>query len=848
MKYSIAYSIAVAAAVVMAAPCVNAQAKKPAAVQQQKFMEPKVYNEKMNAIYRNFDKKPAEACAELLKFGTEKNLSEQQKNQIITRYAYYAVRANTKELIADAIKRVDALNYYAAKVQLAMDLLRIRNTPYKAEADKFIADTVAGYEKDPQKELGTLVSLINGLASLKDTHATACSIYDQFAGQLPENNKINLLPNIAGKALSEVGDAKLADKYGDVLIAITLARKNAAAAEEAKDKKNMQIIRAYGDANKRLLQLLEGYLSMSTDLGQSFFAKAKAALTDHQNTVFELGSVVAKEAKKGNMAPYQAIKAKVLAMPYNGTRDQIINILSRSLPTGEGNILLESQLKDPSLDGKGRFNRLNALRGRCGNVNRFQRGFNNPTAYPKWRAFTDQMLSAFESNDVNFYAKNADTAYNYGDFAFAEQQVAKALSINPARCVDTAVMIYLHKKDTKKVSEIIAAEIKDKEAVKTRHWRMVDYFNKGGKCKGFDKAFAADKLTSPEKLNGLRNVSEIMFRATRFDVCQEIYDYIQKEMFISLASPEHTATFVKDAPKTADGFARTKMYNEWDKMATQFRPYGDNPAISASTDAKRFLKDADHPKCDPAWKTGIRVLYDVQGVHIFVRCNDPAIMEVVEGKRTGGSLECTFRPNPDAPYNMWFFSRLPSNYDGVDLDFASPSPRYKLTKDNFLTDAALTGEGIVAHTYIPWFAFYNDLPTGDKVWYLGLQRYCKGGMQTISGQVHELARMLKISFNFTPELEKEIKLSLCRTAFNKFKNNDTISTWANDDVLGDPEFYKQELKPVIDELNEAGKLLDDPKADVDMLFREYAPRWAEFNYTIDAKRKDYLKRSFFLKK
>ena len=102
----------------------------------------------------------------------------------------------------------------------------------------------------------------------------------------------------------------------------------AAAAEEAKDKKNMQIIRAYGDANKRLLQLLEGYLSMSTDLGQSFFAKAKAALTDHQNTVFELGSVVAKEAKKGNMAPYQAIKAKVLAMPYNGTRDQIINILS----------------------------------------------------------------------------------------------------------------------------------------------------------------------------------------------------------------------------------------------------------------------------------------------------------------------------------------------------------------------------------------------------------------------------------------------------------------------------------------------------------------------------------------
>lgn len=857
MKFSIAYSIAVAAAVVAAAPCVNAQAKKPAAVQQ-KFMDNKVFNERMNKINRELNKKPAEACAELLKFYAEKDLNDGQKNRIIGRYVYFATRSNKPELIKDAIAKANAGTNNGLKNQLVQDLLRIKQNPYKAEAEKLIKDIAAAYEKDPKKESWAMVNMISGLAHLKDYFATACSLFDKYEKQLPEDKKLNLMAHLAGRALINMGDAKTADKYGDALIAATKVLKTAADAAEAKakaaGKKDLAGTRPYRDAVKKVDQLLNDYLSISTEQGQAFFAKAKVVFTDHQKTVFELGKVVAKEARRSNMAPYKAIKAKVLALPYDHTREQVINELVRAIPHAEGNILLESQLKDPKMDGKTRFNRLNALRGRCGNVNRFQRGYNNPQAYPSWRKLTDQMLATIETveknkpGDVNFYRNNAETSFNYGDFAFAEGQIKKALELNPARCVDTAVMIYLHKKDAKKVSEIIANEIKDKDAEKTRHWRMVDYFNKGGKCKGFDKEFAGDKLTSPQKMVGLRNVSEIMFRATRFDICQEIYDYIQKEMFISLEPPKHTATFVKNTPKTADGFARTPYYNEWDKMATGFRPYGDCPAVSPVRDATRFLKDAVQPQCDPAFKTGVRVLYDVQGVHIFVRCNDPAIMEVVEGKRTGGALECTFRPNPDAPYNMWFFSKLPSNYDGIDLDFASPSPRYKLTKDNFQTDAAITEDGIVAHTYIPWFAFYNDLPTGNKVWYYGMQRYCKGGTQTLSGQVHELARMLNISFNFTPALEKEIKMSLCRTAFNKFKNNGSVSVWANDSELGDPKFYEQELKPLIEELNEAGKLLNDPNADVDKIFKEYAPRWAEFNYTIDAKRKDYLRKQFFLNK
>ena len=73
-----------------------------------------------------------------------------------------------------------------------------------------------------------------------------------------------------------------------------------------------------------------------------------------------------------------------------------------------------------------------------------------------------------------------------------------------------------------------------------------------------------------------------------------------------------------------------------------------------------------------------------------------------------------------------------------------------------------------------------------------------------------------------------------------------IQNW-NDYLLGEPEFYKQELEGLLAELDEAGKRLMAPAPDGDIheLFIKYAPQWAEINYIIDDKRTAYLKKGLF---
>lgn len=355
----------------------------------------------------------------------------------------------------------------------------------------------------------------------------------------------------------------------------------------------------------------------------------------------------------------------------------------------------------------------------------------------------------------------------------------------------------------------------------------------------------ADKMTSADKLLLLRRVSELYFPTRRYEVCRDIYNYTYNEMFYTITPKVYNVRFVKDPPRSADGFARSAYYGDWANMETRFTPYGNCPNISNSTDVTWFLKDTKKPEIKPEWKTGVMALCNEEGVHLYFRGNDPKIEDVTTGKRTAGDYECTFRPSEESVYNMWFFNNLPSAKDEVNLDFASPSPRYSLTEDHFLRDACLTPEAVVAHTFIPWYAFPKFLPFNGKCWYLGLQRWCAGGSMTLSGQVHELARMLNLKFNFTPEQELAVKRHICLKAFNTFNKNFDRYVWETDKELGDPEFYKSELEPLVKELRDAGAELQKEGADVNMFFEKYLDTWANFSYVMEAKRKDYLKKKFF---
>jgi len=319
-------------------------------------------------------------------------------------------------------------------------------------------------------------------------------------------------------------------------------------------------------------------------------------------------------------------------------------------------------------------------------------------------------------------------------------------------------------------------------------------------------------------------------------------------MFTPPAFKSYEVKYVKNAPKTADAWARSEFYDNWDLMETRFVPYGDGYDISSGVDIRRHLKDAEKPEVDPACRTGVHIVCDDFGLHIFVRCDDPDVEEVVLGKRKGDSLEMLLRPGEDAAYHMWFFGSPPVDIDDPWMvNWATPSKRYRMTYDFLKKDAAATADGFVAHTWIPWTAAYDKLPVDGNVWKFGMQRWGKA-RSTLSGNVHELERALRLKFAFTPQELTALKRTVAVMSFNRYDNirrdrGEFIQTW-NDEVLGDPDFYKVEVEGLIADLDAAGEKLTAPAPDAEIatIYDRYVPRWAEIRYVIADRRAAYLKR------
>lgn len=260
------------------------------------------------------------------------------------------------------------------------------------------------------------------------------------------------------------------------------------------------------------------------------------------------------------------------------------------------------------------------------------------------------------------------------------------------------------------------------------------------------------------------------------------------------------------------------------------------------------MKGAVEPKPNPAYKTGVQIVYDDQGVHIFVRCDDPKLKQVLLGEGSAGSLEMLLKPGENAAYHSWYFN-LPGTVDPYIVNWETPNKHYRMTYDYFKKDSATTLDAIVAHTFIPWMMFYDKLPSKSNQWLFGMQRFGRCRL-ALSGLVHEIGRSVRLDFDFTKRQMTNLKRSVCLMAFNKYDKlrkdeRGAILIW-KDEKLGDPEFFKTELEPLLKELDDAGVKLKTPAkdAEIDAIFAKYVPLWAEINYVVADKRKQYLKSKF----
>jgi hypothetical protein len=458
----------------------------------------------------------------------------------------------------------------------------------------------------------------------------------------------------------------------------------------------------------------------------------------------------------------------------------------------------------------------------------FNYGQNEPGVYETWKkTLIERMpLPSFNMVYLNGYTGQA---IDFEDYVFAGELVEKGL----AKYADSAPLLA-------KRGKLRALEGDLKGAAED--------FTKASQGKGFERdtsavlftniaVYLTDKSYPKDDIKALRQLSRWLYDMRLYDDCRALQTFWSEKLLLPRETKRHTVVFDADAPRSAEGFVRSKYYNDWKGMETRFEKYGADYHMRANCDTA-LLAASPNIKPDPKYPTGVKAIADLDGVHIFARCDDPEIDEVKTGKRkNAGSLEMFFEPGDhEVPYHSIFFEGLPGLADSADVVWAMPGRNFRRSTDFITKDAVLTSEGAVAHIFIPWVACYDTLPFDGRHWIFGLYRWHPGGGQCLGGMVHALGRGLKLDFPFDAATIKSLKSRIAATAFNRYvqqrdDKGDFIQRW-DDELLGDPEFFAQEVKPLLERLDKAGETLDQSEI----------PAWAEIRYEISDRRVKYLKR------
>ncbi len=491
-------------------------------------------------------------------------------------------------------------------------------------------------------------------------------------------------------------------------------------------------------------------------------------------------------------------------------------------------------------------------------------GFAKPENYAVNKACLEKQLELAQKNDKLPYKekdrsilsagaliqRNLTPVFAFGDYAFGEKLLGiwhSAVGDGNVPCAIARLKNALRKKDAA-AAEAVLTGIAGNPKVKTSdiyRLRGLAYFATHSDCAGFDKFVCGDTVPAlKDRYLLLSWISAEAFRANRHDICETILKEIRGNMFKPVTRLTFAVPYEKDCPQTADAWTKTETYKDWSKLETRFKVYADMYEDSHHVNITRHLKDAPEAAYPEENKAGLAFAFDDRAFHIYVRVSDPAIAEVRDGQRKGPSFEMLFRPGNDCAYYTNYLLDTPSTENTFPQDWQRPGLDYTLMHDFIQRDIVMTDDSMAVHWAIPFKAFYNRLPVGGRTWTFGLQVWGKTNL-TISGAVHELSRMGILDIKFTPEQEMTIRRLVLKALFNDAarliaKQGEYPYLWS-DNVLGDPDFFAAEVKPVFDELAAAQKM-EVPDKEFDAFYQKYAHTAAKLKDIIAEKRAAYLRK------
>lgn len=310
--------------------------------------------------------------------------------------------------------------------------------------------------------------------------------------------------------------------------------------------------------------------------------------------------------------------------------------------------------------------------------------------------------------------------------------------------------------------------------------------------------------------------------------------------------------FVDNAPYGVAAWAASTMVKERKNRENRFVDYNSDAATGLILDANTERTTDKDVTVSPR-ETAFYSVYDEKGWYLYIEASEPLIKDLVDqmvdpksaGRNEG--YEIFFVPGMHGkPYYQIFtkpFSQT-TNY----IDWGVDNRHYRTLDGLAKVESLPLENGYGTFMFVPWEAVYEEAPLKGDLWRFSIIRwmpFAKAGGVTWGGTVHDTGDFGLMRFAKPTGAQKAaMERRLLRVAWFKYLavSKDAAAVWS-DVKMGDPKFYDDVLKPVIEKNNTLGEGLGKPETWSGETVTKAAgniPEWMEFRYTVSDLRSRYL--------
>lgn len=328
-----------------------------------------------------------------------------------------------------------------------------------------------------------------------------------------------------------------------------------------------------------------------------------------------------------------------------------------------------------------------------------------------------------------------------------------------------------------------------------------------------------------------------------------IYAY-RRALFVRPERNFAAVRYVKNAPTDVGGWLACDFIKDPANRHELNVKFGKTEAERLVTDVAvvrggKVLADGEENKDATSW---FYVCYDEFGVHLLFGHDDPQLAKVLAGEINSTDYEMYLAVGEREPVYQFGVNPTHRKFDYCP-PWNSPSKKFRLFEDYVDWTSRPVEKGFATAMNISWELVYHKLPKNGETWPFEMIHWSRSGGVTWGGtSIWTRSEWGRWRFEgLTDGVLAKIKRILVNKALKRyglekqFIPGGVIRTW-QDEEYGDPAFYEQVIKPVVDRLDVAEKQAksNPDDATIARLFDENIADWYDFKYTAAELRAKYL--------